>query len=96
MTEQALEPLLRQVALGDSNAFKTLHDDEIATVLESLLADRPHVGGINLDLSAEKLSGRPMSDIAWAVNESARIAVKSQKDAIDDICLFQAISRLPR
>jgi ATP-dependent 26S proteasome regulatory subunit len=69
--------------------------EEIATVLESLLADRPHVGGMNLVLSAEKLGGRPMSDIAWAVNEAARTAVKSQKDEIDDICLFQAISRLP-
>ncbi len=69
---------------------------EISTVVEFLLSERPHVGGINLETISEKLNHRPMSDIAWVVNESARLAVKSKKDQIDDICLFQAISRLPK
>jgi hypothetical protein len=35
-----------------------------------------------------------MSDIAWTINEAARIAVKSSKPHIDDICLFQALAKL--
>jgi cell division protease FtsH len=70
--------------------------DEIVAVVENLLSKRPHVGGMNLRTLAEKLVRRPMSDIAWVVNESARLAVKSEKEQIDDICLFQAISKLQR
>ena len=69
--------------------------EEIILTMESLLADRPCVGGLNLEAIADKLRRRPMSDIAWVLNEAARLAVKAQKDQIDDICLFQAISRLP-
>lgn len=68
--------------------------EEIACVIDSLLAVRPHVGGLNLSKFAERLTHRPLSDVAWVVNESARIAVKAGKKEIDDICLFQAISKL--
>jgi len=30
----------------------------------------------------------------WVVNEAARLAVKSSKPQIDDICLFQALGKL--
>ncbi len=68
---------------------------EIMSVLEALLAERPYVAGLNLETISEKLKNRAMSDIAWIVNEAARIAVKSEKDQIDDICLMQAVGRLP-
>ena len=49
-----------------------------------------NVPGLGLTMAAERLAGRPMSDAAWVVNEAARLAVKSSKDEIDDICLFKA------
>ena len=68
--------------------------EEVFAALESLVSERPHVPGLRLATAAERLADRPMSDTAWVVNEAARLAVKSSKDAIDDICLFGAISKL--
>jgi len=75
-----------EVALPSAN--------EAQAVLESVLDRRPHVGGMNLEVAAEKLSGRPLSDIEWAVNEAARAAVRAGKKKIDDVCLFRGIAGL--
>ena len=68
--------------------------EEVASVLRHLIAERPHSEGINLDTAAARLAGRPLSDVAWAVNEAARLAVKGSKDKVDDISLFAAIAKL--
>jgi cell division protease FtsH len=68
--------------------------DDVRAALETLLAERPHAASLNLDKAAEKLQNRPMSDIGWVVNEAARLAVKANKNEIDDICLFRAVSKL--
>lgn len=67
---------------------------EVKAALEALLEERPHVAALNIEQLSQQLAARPMSDVAWVVNESARIAVKSGKDAIDDICLFRAVNQL--
>lgn len=69
-------------------------DEEVVALLETLVPERPHVPGLGLRTAAQRLAGKPLSDIAWVVNEAARLAVKSSKDAIDDICLFGAISNI--
>lgn len=69
-------------------------NEEVMAVLATLVSERPHVPGLGLTTAAQRLAGRPMSDVAWAVNEAARLAVKSSKEAIDDICLFGAVSKL--
>ena len=78
------------------HAFEVDYPDaeEVLSVLGYLVSERPHVPGLGLATAAERLACRPMSDTAWVVNEAARLAVKSSKDAIDDICLFGAISKL--
>jgi SpoVK/Ycf46/Vps4 family AAA+-type ATPase len=68
--------------------------EDVLAALEALTAARPCAGGLGLTTAAARLAGRPLSDVAWVVNEAARLAAKSSKDAIDDICLFGAISRL--
>jgi hypothetical protein len=68
--------------------------EEVAALLEDLVAERPHSEGMNLGAAATRLAGRPMSDVAWAINEAARLAVKSGKDKVDDISLFGAIAKL--
>jgi cell division protease FtsH len=69
-------------------------EDEIMTVLKNLLDERPTAPGLNLDVIAARLSGRPMSDISWFVNEAARRAVRGGKDRIDDISLMGALKTL--
>jgi hypothetical protein len=68
--------------------------EEVRAVLDGLVAERPHNEGMNLAAAATRLAGRPMSDVAWAVNEAARLAVKSGKNQLDDISLFGAIAKL--
>jgi len=67
---------------------------EISSALEALLEKRPTVGGLNIEDISTRLKGRPMSDVAWVVNEAARIAVKQQKEEIDDFCLMAAVKNL--
>lgn len=67
---------------------------ELRAALSELIGERPHAAGINVDEVAERLQKRPMSDASWVINEAARLAVKANKDEIDDICLFQALSKL--
>jgi cell division protease FtsH len=47
-----------------------------------------------LDDIANALVGRPMSDVAWVVNEAARAAAREKKDAIEESHLNHAILRL--
>ena len=68
--------------------------EEVASVLRCLIAERPHSEGMNLETAAARLAGRPLSDVAWAVNEAARLAVQGGKDKVDDISLFAAIGKL--
>ena len=68
--------------------------EEISSALEALLEKRPTAGGLNIENISTRLKGRPMSDVAWVVNEAARIAVKQGKEVIDDFCLMAALKNL--
>jgi cell division protease FtsH len=68
--------------------------EEVLSALESLVNDRPHQDLPNLNQLAVKLAGRPMSDIAWVINEASRLAARAKKAAIDEIDLFSALKRL--
>ncbi|HLH90330.1 MAG TPA: AAA family ATPase [Xanthobacteraceae bacterium] len=70
--------------------------DDIHAVLRALLDERPRREIGNLADIAGRLAGRPMSDVAWIVNEAARIAARAGKDAIDDIDLLSALRSLNR
>lgn len=59
-----------------------------------MLNDRPHKEIQNLNQLSDKLAGRPMSDVAWVMNEAARLAAREKKDAIDEADLFAALGRL--
>jgi cell division protease FtsH len=93
--KEAIDPaFLRKGRFDHAFMVDYPRKEDVLAALESLVSERPHVPGLGLTSAAERLSGRAMSDVAWVVNEAARLAVKSAKDAIDDICLFSAISRL--
>jgi SpoVK/Ycf46/Vps4 family AAA+-type ATPase len=67
---------------------------ELRAAIEGMLAERPHAAGIDLTAIVERLRERPMSDIAWSINEAARLAVKLGKAEIDDTCLAEALEKL--
>ena len=93
--KEAIDPAFLRKGRFD-HAFEVDYPsaEEVLSVLESLVSERPHVPALGLEPAAERLACRPISDAAWVVNEAARLAVKSSKEAIDDICLFGAISKL--
>jgi cell division protease FtsH len=68
--------------------------EEILDALLGLLSDRPTAPGMKLDGLAQALVGRNLADVAWIVDEAARLAVKAGKSMIDEIALHQAVRRL--
>jgi chromosomal replication initiation ATPase DnaA len=67
---------------------------EIISALKGMFKDKPLTKTISLEEFADSFLGHPMSDIAWAVNEAARLAVKAGKKKIDKQSIEEAISRL--
>ena len=56
---------------------------EVRAAIDAMLSERPHRPIANLSKIATLLADRPMSDIAWLVNKSARLAALARKDAIE-------------
>jgi cell division protease FtsH len=69
-------------------------DIEISSAVESMLKGKPVAENIDIAEFSKKLSGYPMSDIAWAVNDAARYAVKHGKEYIDRDCLMNAANNI--
>jgi cell division protease FtsH len=57
--------------------------DEVRAAIDGMLQDRPHHEIPNLEQLVAKLANRPMSDIAWVINEAALLAARGKKDGID-------------
>ncbi len=68
---------------------------EVAAALEHCLSAYPCAAGLNMISIAEKLTGRPLADVAWLANKAGYIAVKNEKSQIDQECLRQAEKLLP-
>lgn len=68
--------------------------EEIILALEGLLVKKPVEEILSREELASKLVGHPMSDVAWAVNEAARVAVRSKKKKIDSQCFEIALKLL--
>jgi AAA+ superfamily predicted ATPase len=90
------EAFLRKGRFDIQVQMKYPGEEQVQELIRSMLDSKPHLPGLNLDPLVEQLTGRPVSDIEWVINEAARMAVKARKDAIDDICLFGALSRLKK
>ena len=64
--------------------------------MDSLLSRLPKAELLDLESLIDELSGKPLSDAAFAIRESARIAAKSGKTQIDQESLEMALASLPR
>ena len=49
---------------------------------------------IDIDFFAEELAGKPLSDVAFLVQEGARLAAKSGKDVLDQESLEKALKKM--
>jgi len=67
----------------------------VLSLLQNLVGQLPQEGEINLTTLAKKLSGRPLSDVAFVVREGARIAARSGKDKLNQESLVKALDASP-
>jgi ATP-dependent Zn protease len=92
---EALDPaLLRRSRFDLTIAVEKLDAHQARAMLDGLLSERPRAAGLDAATIAARLAGRPASDLAWVVEEAACLAVRSGKDAIDEICLALAVRNL--
>jgi cell division protease FtsH len=65
-----------------------------AAMLQALLGERPHATGMDVAAIGRRLARRPASDLAWVVDQAARMAVRAGRDAIDELLLARAAAEL--
>jgi cell division protease FtsH len=91
---EALDPaILRKGRFDHSVHVDYPTQEEVELALRGMLKDRPHDLG-DLSTPSEALAGRPMSDVAWVVNEAARLTARAKRDMIKEADLSEALGRL--
>ena len=70
-------------------------EQEVAALLNKLVGDLPQVPGIDVASLAARLTGRPLSDVAFVVREGARLAARAGKDKLDQDSLQRALEASP-
>ena len=92
---EALDPAIRRKGRFD-HAIEVGYPTatEVHAAIDAMLTERPHHQITNISQIATLLAGRPMSDIAWLINESARLAARSRKEAIEESDMLSALKAL--
>jgi SpoVK/Ycf46/Vps4 family AAA+-type ATPase len=67
--------------------------EEVLELLESLVNKLPQDGDIDVASLASKLEGKPLSDVAYVVRESARMAARAGRDMLIQEDLENAASQ---
>ncbi len=70
-------------------------EEEVKSLLESLLAKVPTAADIDTGVLIKKLAGRPLSDVAFIVREGARLAARDGCVDINQACLLAALKATP-
>lgn len=70
-------------------------EEEVCALLKKLVSELPCENDINVEVLAGKLAGRPLSDVAFAVREGARLAARAGYSKIDQECLMKALGMTP-
>ncbi len=69
--------------------------EEVTELVDSLLQKVPLKSGVTSGKAIAALTGRPLSDAAFAVREAARLAARAGKHALDQERLDAAVAKLP-
>lgn len=67
---------------------------EVRDALHHLLAKIPQSESLQMDVYAEKLTGHPLSDVAFLVREAARRTVLLGKEKIDDAVFLDVLKEI--
>ena len=70
-------------------------EEEVCALLSKLVSELPCEDDINVDVLAEKLARRPLSDVAFAVREGARLAARAGNSKINQKNLMTALDMTP-
>lgn len=70
-------------------------EEEIKALMDKLLSKLPKDDQVDSAPLAKRLSGRPLSDVAFVVREGARLCVRSGKNKIDQHSLLEALDTTP-
>ncbi len=70
-------------------------ESEVLSLLEKLVSTLPKEADIDPRPLAQKLAGRPLSDVAFVVREGARLAARAGKDKLDQESLLLAMDAAP-
>ncbi len=65
---------------------------EIFSLLKKLITEIPADENIDLKYIADKLQGRPLSDVAFTIREGSRISVKEGYDSLNGECLKKSLN----
>lgn len=87
--------ILRRGRFDHIIEVKMATTEEIYELLMESFDKLPISNEVNPNEIAEKLSGHPLSDVSFLLKEAGRIAVKSNKDRIDNTCFEKAYQNLP-
>jgi SpoVK/Ycf46/Vps4 family AAA+-type ATPase len=92
----SIEPAILRKGRFDNIIEVTMPSaEEVKQLLNHLLLKLPVTEDIDLYLLAERLEGRPLSDIAFVVKEAGRLAVKQRRETINNNVLLSAATLLP-
>jgi len=69
--------------------------EEVSALLSKLTSELPCASDIDVGVVAERLAGRPLSDVAFLVREGARLAVRSGRSKLDQSSLLKALTETP-
>lgn len=64
---------------------------EVASLIRALIKDIPQETNIDIESVSKALTGKPLSDVAYAIREACRLSVRLGKSKVDDACLRTAI-----
>ena len=70
-------------------------EEEVRALMEKLISDLPCEQDVDVRILAKHLINRPLSDVAFAVREGARLAARASKDKLDQASLLQAMEATP-
>jgi cell division protease FtsH len=70
-------------------------EEEVCALLQKLISELPCEEDVKVGVLAGKLAGRPLSDVAFAVREGARLAARAGNSKIDQKSLMQALGMTP-
>ena len=69
--------------------------EEVLNMIITSLEKIPQSNDLNLEVIAEALQGRPLSDVAYVLREAARLAARNGKDFIDQSSISDALQSAP-